>query len=222
MPCFATSRKPILLSILYFEERRVGAQATKLQPKMSKIIVMIEIRNRQCQFCKTFQSVSFKYWGLNLGCKSISWSYAGVEYVCFVNLGISDSLIRTGGVGEIIYPVVVGQSYDSRCFLFVFLRRKRSQLPLAWEQFYVVCCCQIAVNGAAGGLGVRWYNNMAHHFVTPAAPSDNRRLFHCHSVSSSLSSNTFPFRGFQNKHKNLMLPYLFCHFDLISSCCVAH
>lgn len=63
---------------------------------------------------------------------------------------------------------------------------------------------------------------MADHFVTPAAPPDNQRLFHCHSISSSplFLQKHLSFQGlFQNKHKNQMFPYLLPPFLFLDNNC---
>ncbi len=73
---------------------------------------------------------------------------------------LSDSLIWSGGVGEIMFAASARWWSVSRTTAGVFClissnRKKRSPHLLMQERFDIVCCCQIAVNGAAGGLGVR-------------------------------------------------------------------
>lgn len=82
--------------------------------------------------------------------------------------------------------------------MLVFLRCTDAFAAL----FDIVCCVQIAVTGAAGGRGIKCYNNMARHFVTPAAPLDTHHLFHCHSISFPLTTKLYFSQAslvFQNK-----------------------
>lgn len=74
------------------------------------------------------------------------------------------------------------------------------------QRLFVGALKSVVVNGAAGGLARRRYNNKTHHFVTPAALPDNHRLLRCNLIS------ILPL----NKHLFSSIQTFDDHFDLIS------